>query len=167
MTGLVLVITGVYLPDPSTMTLNDSLTIQQYVGGDQGAALTALAFGRSVSWFPYVLAVAVVLFAYSTMISWSYYGERCWCALFGQGSSMAYKAIFIFFVLLGSVVTATNIKDFSDLMILGMAFPNILGVALLSGRVRSALDTYLQRLKSGEIKPYQADSHSSSAKEDT
>ena len=86
---------------------------------------------------------AVVLFAFSTMISWSYYGERCWTYLFGEGSSLLYKGIFLVFVVFGSVMNLGNVLDFSDLMILGMAFPNVLGVALLSGKVRRALDEYV------------------------
>jgi len=146
MTGLVIVITGAY----------DRERFPQYaemITGDRGAALTAGAFGQVVSWFPWVLAVAVVLFAYSTMISWSYYGERCWTFLFGPRWSLVYKALFLVFVFLGSIITATNVKDFSDLMILSMAFPNILGVVLLSGKVRRRLDDYWRRLSAGELEP--------------
>jgi AGCS family alanine or glycine:cation symporter len=141
MTALVIVTTGAY---------NDPVNAQ-FVASNNGAALTSQAFGSVVSWFPYVLSVAVFLFAYSTMISWSYYGERCWVWLFGDRSSMSYRVVFLIFVFLGSQVTATNILDFSDLMILGMAFPNILGVVLLSGKVRAALTDYTARLRSGEI----------------
>jgi AGCS family alanine or glycine:cation symporter len=100
-----------------------------------------------------ILAVAVFLFAFSTMISWSYYGERCWVWLFGDGSSMVYRLLFLAFTFLGSIMTATNILDFSDLMILGMAFPNILGVLLLSGKVGRDLDEYTGMLKRGELEP--------------
>ena len=85
-----------------------------------------------------LLTIAVMLFAYSTMISWSYYGERCWCWLFGDKAS-GYKMLFLVFTFLGSIVTATNVLDLSDLMILGMAFPNILGLYFLAGDVRSDL----------------------------
>lgn len=136
MTGLVVVITGVY---------DDNV-------GD-GVLMTSAAFATALDWFPLVLSLAVVLFAFSTMISWSYYGERCWTFLFGEGSSMVYKVLFLFFVFFGSVIKLQNVLDFSDLMILGMAFPNILGVALLSGKVKRALDDYWGRLKSGEMKP--------------
>ena len=99
-----------------------------------------------------MLTIAVCLFAYSTLISWSYYGERCWSHLFGHKTALVYKIIFLGFVFLGSIVKAQNIIDFADLMILSMAFPNILGVALLSGKIRRALDDYWTRLKNGEIK---------------
>ena len=97
--------------------------------------------------------MAVVLFAYSTMISWSYYGERCWSYLFGARSSLVYKLVFLGFVLLGSIVTAGNVLDFSDLMIFSMALPNLVGVVLLSGRVSRALDDYWRRYRAGEFKP--------------
>ena len=141
MTGLVIVITGVY----------DNPEYAHYVAADEGAPLTARAFESAIWWFPYVLSLAVCLFAYSTLISWSYYGERCWSHLFGSKTAILYKIMFLGFVLIGSVVTAANLKDFSDLMILSMAFPNILGVALLSGKIRRALDDYWRRLKAGEL----------------
>jgi AGCS family alanine or glycine:cation symporter len=141
MTGLVIVITGAYA-DPEYAEL---------ISGDRGAPLTAEAFRSVLGWFPYVLTLAVVLFAYSTMISWSYYGERCWSHLFGRQSSLVYKLVFLGFVFLASIVKAKNIIDFADLMILSMAFPNILGVMLLSGRIRRALDNYWRRYKAGEM----------------
>ncbi|HEX2206970.1 MAG TPA: alanine:cation symporter family protein, partial [Longimicrobium sp.] len=107
-------------------------------------------------WFPFVLSFAVFLFAYSTMISWSYYGERCWAWLFGDRSTRIYQGLFLLFVFLGSVITSVNVLEFGDLMILGMAFPNILGVVLLSGNVRRELDEYWRRVKNGEIRPHGA-----------
>lgn len=149
MTGLVIVITGVY---DKTDPVN-GMEYAKLIDAERGAALTSLAMGSVVSWFPWILCLAVFLFAYSTMISWSYYGERCWSHIFGQRASLIYKLLFLVFVMLGSVVTATNIKDFSDFMILSMAFPNILGVALLSGKIRAALDEYWRRYKAGEMEP--------------
>ena len=84
------------------------------------------------------------------MISWSYYGERCATFLFGEKASMPYKVLFLLCVVFGSAVKLGNVLDFSDLMILGMAFPNILGLFFLSGKVRGALDDYWSRLQSGE-----------------
>ena len=136
MTALVIIITGAYL-DPANADL---------IANNQGGALTSAAMAGVIPWFPYVLALAVFLFAFSTMISWSYYGERCWVYLFGDGSSMIYKFLFLLFAFLGSVITATNILDFSDLMILGMAFPNILGLLILSSVVKNDLNNYLKKL---------------------
>jgi AGCS family alanine or glycine:cation symporter len=100
--------------------------------------------------------MAVVLFAYSTLISWSYYGERCWTSLFGPRSSMAYKVLFLVFTVLGSIVTTGNILAFSDLLILGMSLPNILGLLLLSGKVRRRLDDYWGKYRRGELEPIQS-----------
>ena len=143
MTALVIVITGVY--DPSG-------EFKQIIANNDGAALTAHAFTQGgYDWFKWILYAAVVLFAYSTMISWSYYGERCWTTLFGLKSSAIYKALFLIFTFLGSIVTAKNILSFSDILILGMALPNILGLLFLSGKVKRELDRYWKRYKSGEF----------------
>ena len=99
----------------------------------------------------YVLAAATFLFAYSTMISWSYYGERCWAYLFGDGSSMVYRIIFLIFTFLGSVISVGNILQFSDLMIFGMMVPNMIGLFLLSNKVRRDLTDYWSKLTSGEL----------------
>ncbi|WP_417739040.1 alanine/glycine:cation symporter family protein [Rosistilla oblonga] len=118
----------------------------------EGAGMTLVAFRSSgFHWFGYILFAAVVLFAFSTCISWSYYGERCWVGLFGTRSSVIYKLLFVSFTFLGSIVTATNILEFSDLMILGMSLPNLLGVFLLSGVVKRALDKYWQKYRCGSL----------------
>ena len=144
MTALVIVISGAY----------NNPAYADIIAGNNGATLTSRAFGEHVSWFPYILSAAVFLFAFSTMISWSYYGERCWAYLFGDGSSNIYRTIFIIFTFLGSIITATNILEFGDLMILGMAFPNLVGLYLLSGRIRKVLDDYWGMYKRGELKTY-------------
>ncbi len=136
MTALVIIITGAYL-NPSNA---------EFIANNQGGALTSAAMAGVIPWFPYILAIAVFLFAFSTMISWSYYGERCWVYLFGDRSSLAFKMLFLVFTFLGSIITATNILDFSDLMILGMAFPNILGLLILSGSIRKDLNHYIKSL---------------------
>ena len=141
MTALVIVLTGVYnAPEHHAL-----------VEASKGAALTSVAFGSMISWFPTILSVSVVLFAYSTMISWSYYGERCWTYVFGERYSMAFRVIFVLFVVLASVVSAGNILDFSDLLILAMAFPNFLALYMLQGKVAEALRDYLDKLRSGEL----------------
>ena len=85
------------------------------------------------------------------MISWSYYGERCAIYLFGDSASRPYKFVFLFFIIMGSTIKLGNVLDFSDLMILGMAFPNILGLVLLSRGVRSDLDSYEAKLEAGDF----------------
>jgi AGCS family alanine or glycine:cation symporter len=88
------------------------------------------------------------------MISWSYYGEQCWVRLFGVRTTLVYKGIFLLFVLLGAIFNASAVIDFGDAMILGMAFPNLVGVVLLSGRVKRELDAYLGKLKAGDLQRY-------------
>jgi len=149
MTALVIVITGAYNAQGGT-----DAGMAAAAASHKGAVLTSLAMGGVISWFPKLLAVAVFFFAYSTIISWSYYGERCWVWMFGDGSSMAYKIMFLCFVFLGSVVSATQVLEFGDLMILGMALPNILGVVLLTGKVRQKLDEYWKKYQAGEFKTY-------------
>ncbi len=134
-TGLVIVVTGAYVNDGSTA----------------GIELTAKAFASVFPWFPVLLAITATLFAFSTMISWSYYGERCWSFLFGARTSNYYKALFLLFAWFGAVSPLAQVIEFSDLMILGMAFPNIPGVILLSGRIKADLDSYLARLRAGEF----------------
>ncbi len=120
------------------------------VEGMAGAQLTSDAFGSVLSWFPYVLALAVFLFAFSTMISWSYYGMRAWTYLFGKSKKVEfiYKMLFLVFVVVGASVSLGAVLDFSDMMILAMSFPNIIGLYLMSGEVKGDLDDYLKKLKS-------------------
>jgi alanine or glycine:cation symporter, AGCS family len=144
MTALVIVITGAYM-NPAYADL---------IANSKGAALTSRAMGEELAFFPIILSAAVFLFAYSTMISWSYYGERCWAWMFGDRSSHIYRVLFLVFVFLGSIITSTNVLDFGDLMILGMAFPNILGVVILSGLVKKEFDEYWVRRNAGEFKAF-------------
>jgi AGCS family alanine or glycine:cation symporter len=141
MTALVIVITGVYnAPEHAELVQNT-----------QGAALTSAAFGSVVPWFSSILTLSVVLFAFSTMISWSYYGERCWTYVFGESFSIVYKISFLFFIVIATIGSANNILNFSDLLILGMALPNFIGLYLLQGKVAAALKDYLTKLKGGEF----------------
>lgn len=140
MTALVLIFTG-YADDQS---------------GLQGAALTSAAFSEVFTWFDWVLLLAIILFAFSTMISWSYYGIKAWTFLFGNSkiAITSYKVIFLFVIILGAASSLNNVISFSDMMILGMAFPNILGLYFLSGEIRADMVDYFKRLRSGEIKAY-------------
>ena len=147
MTALVIIITGVYEPSTFTADPTQQSTLQGYIDENKGGALTSAAMASVIPWFPYLLSIAVFLFAFSTMISWSYYGERCWVWLFGDKSSIFYKLLFLISSFLGSVITATNVLEFSDLMILGMAFPNILGLFLLSNKVNQELIGYEKIIK--------------------
>jgi AGCS family alanine or glycine:cation symporter len=137
-TGLVIVVTGAHL--------------QPDVGS--GISMTSWAFSTVFPWFPPVLSLIAVLFAFSTMISWSYYGEQCWARLFGVRTILVYKGLFLLFVWLGAIFNASSVIDFGDAMILGMAFPNLVGVMLLSGRVKRELDAYLGKLRAGDLQRY-------------
>lgn len=123
------------------------------VEGMAGAQLTSDAFGSQISWFPYVLALAVFLFAFSTMISWSYYGMRAWTYLFGKSkrTEFVYKMFFLVFVVVGASVSLGAVLDFSDMMILAMSFPNIIGLYIMSGEVKKDLGKYLEDLKANKL----------------
>jgi len=140
MTALVLIFTG-FADSPAGMN---------------GSELTSAAFSSIFGWFDWVLLVAIVLFAFSTMISWSYYGMKAWAYLFGgsKKAEIIYKSIFLIFIVIGSSVGLGSVLNFSDLMILGMAFPNILGLVIMSGEVSRDLKSYFQKIKSGEIKRF-------------
>ncbi len=123
------------------------------IEGVGGVQLTSEAFATVIPWFPYVLSVVVFLFAFSTMISWSYYGMRAWTYIFGKTnrSEFIYKLMFLVFVVIGASVGLGAVLDFSDMMILTMSFPNIIGLYIMSGEVRNDLKEYNRKLKAGEV----------------
>jgi len=114
-----------------------------------GVTLTSLAFESVLPWFPYVLTLAVVLFAISTMISWSYYGLQSWKYLFGRSKTadLTYKLLFIAFVIIGASASMGAVFAFSDAMILALVFPNMLGLMFLFPSVRDELSKYLDAIK--------------------
>ncbi len=123
-------------------------------GSVGGIALTSSAFASGVSWFPYVLTFAAVLFAFSTMISWSYYGMRAWTYIFGHGTAQenTYKILFLIFIVIGSAIKLQAVIDFSDAMLFAMALPNIIGLYFLAPVVKRELNNFMAKIKSGEIK---------------
>jgi AGCS family alanine or glycine:cation symporter len=134
-TGIVLVVTGAHVAPEA----------------GKGIAMTSWAFATVFPWFPVLLSLTAFLFAFSTMISWSYYGEQCWAHLFGVRSILLYKLVFLGFTWLGAIFQAQAVMDFGDMMILGMAFPNLVGVVLLSGVVKRELDAYWAKLRAGRF----------------
>ena len=158
MTALVIIITQQLVTDPATglYLLDESGAAIQTVGGNSGVALTSAAFGSAISWFPYVLALAVVLFAFSTMISWSYYGLKAWTYLFGEGKTaeIIFKVIFCIFIVIGAAASLGPVIDFSDAAIFAMAVVNITGLYFLMSIVREELSSYGARMKTGEIKKF-------------
>ena len=137
MTALVLIITGNVAAENAS--LNDA----------QAILLTSGAFESVIWWFPWVLTGAVVLFAFSTMISWSYYGYQGWAYLFGRSKKMeyAYKLIFCLFVVVGSAASLGSVIGFSDAMIFAMMVPNMIGLVLLAPVVKEELTKYLKAVK--------------------
>ena len=127
-----------------------------FAGDATGIAMTSAAFQTQISWFPIPLAFAGMLFAFSTMISWSYYGLKGWTYLFGeslQGQTI-YKLIFCAFVTLGCMVQLGPILDISDALVFLICVPNILGLYILAPIVKRELDAYMSKINSGEIKKF-------------
>ncbi|SNS18450.1 alanine/glycine:cation symporter family protein [Antarctobacter heliothermus] len=158
MTALVIIITQQLVIDEATgvYLLNEAGTAIKTVGDTSGVGLTAAAFGSAFSWFPTILAIAVILFAFSTMISWSYYGLKAWTYLFGEGKAkeITFKVIFCIFVIIGASASLGPVIDFSDAAIFAMAVVNVFGLYFLMPIVKREVDSYLSRLKSGEIKKF-------------
>ena len=115
----------------------------------EGAGITSKAFAEYIPFSDVFLTVAVVLFAVSTMISWSYYGLQSWKYLFGRGekSDLTYKLLFLSFVIIGSAASMNSIWAFSDAMIFAMVFPNMVGLYLLFPVVKEQLSKYLDAIK--------------------
>jgi len=124
--------------------------------GLTGVNLTAAAFQETADWFKYPLAIAVVMFAISTMISWSYYGLKAWTYLFGEGkvNEIIYKLMFCFFVVVGASISFGAVIDFSDAAIFAMSIFNIIGLYFLMPVVKRELASYVARVRSGEVKKY-------------
>jgi len=145
MTALVLIFTG-YAEDTQ---------------GLAGVQLTSAAFKSTLSWFPVVLLVAVTLFAFSTIISWSYYGLKGFDYLFGgfgekyfgsrKVTNVIFQLFFLVFVIIGSSTDILTVMEFSDMMILAMAIPNLFGLFIMAPEIKSDLNVYWKKLRSGEL----------------
>ena len=138
MTALVLVITNI-----KGGYFNYGIEIKE------GVELTATAFDSVIPHFSIVLTIAVILFAFSTMISWSYYGMQGWKFLFGKGkvTDLIYKILFLLFVIIGASISLGAVIDFSDAMIFAMVVPNMIGVIILSPKIKVELNKYLKAIK--------------------
>ncbi len=115
----------------------------------EGAGITAQAFANYIPYSNVFLTIAVVLFAVSTMISWSYYGIQSWKFLFGKSqlADITYKLIFCLFIIIGAAANMSSIWDFSDAMIFAMIFPNMIGLFFLFPQVKEELNRYLSAIK--------------------
>lgn len=138
MTALVIIITN-----------GDGSIMEYGVKAPDGVLATSKAFASVIPWFPYVLTLAVVLFALSTMLSWSYYGLQAWMFLFGRSkvSDYSYKILFCLFIVIGSAVSLGAVTDFSDAMIFAMSVPNIIGCIILYPKVKEELVCYLKAIR--------------------
>ncbi|NKB23598.1 MAG: amino acid carrier protein [Kiritimatiellae bacterium] len=140
MTALVVIITGTW-NNPEILAAR----------GNIGVTLTTEAFRSVIDWFPYILTGCIGLFAYSTMISWCYYGERGWIYLFdhfngaGLKTVIIFRIVFVAFILVGALNPLDDVLDFSDAMILSMAFPNIVGSIILAPKVLEFVKDYWKR----------------------
>ncbi|SDE02406.1 alanine/glycine:cation symporter family protein [Aquimonas voraii] len=140
MTALVIIITGQYLVE----------------GGGDGVQLTSNAFGSVVSWFPYVLTFAVLLFAFSTTITWGYYGAKAaaFMAREHKGVLYGFKIFYLFTAVLGCTLQLSSLVDIADALLFIMAIPNLIGVYLLMPVVKRELNAYWARLKSGQLRNF-------------
>ncbi|MEM1113022.1 MAG: alanine/glycine:cation symporter family protein [Pseudomonadota bacterium] len=120
--------------------------------GFEGIELTSASFAHHISWAPYPLAVAALLFAFSTSIAWSYYGLKAWTYLVGEGQlmQMLFKLVFCGFIALGCMVQLGAVLDFSDAMVFLIAIPNILGLYLFAPEVKREVNDYMRRLREAQ-----------------
>jgi len=132
------------------ITNGDGEIMQYGVKEADGVLATSKAFASVIPWFPYVLTFAVVLFAFSTMISWSYYGLQSWLFIFGKSKTneTIYKILFCIFTVIGASITLGAVTDFSDAMIFAMAIPNLIGVFILLPKIKEEVTKYYQAIKS-------------------
>jgi AGCS family alanine or glycine:cation symporter len=149
MTALVIVVTNIKNNLFAYGNLEGSNVVLNSTGKKVGGVdLTSIAFDSAIPNFSLVLTVAVILFAFSTMLSWSYYGIQGWKYLFGKGrvSDLTYKTLFLFVVIVGASSSLNSVIEFSDAMIFAMVFPNIIGLLFLAPKVKTELNKYLKAI---------------------
>ena len=129
---------------------NEVLIEGQRIGG---VNLTSAAFNSVLPGFSYILTIAVILFAFSTMLSWSYYGLQAWMYLFGKSkqAEVTYKILFCIFIVIGAAASLGAVTDFSDAMVFAMVFPNMIGLFILAPVVKKELKIYLDAINSGAL----------------
>ncbi len=132
MTAFVIILTGEYL---------------NYTNGITGVQLTSSSFESVISFFPYILAVVIILFAFSTIVSWAYYGQKAWCFLTGEGCKrvIIYQIVFCLFIVIGSCMNIQSVIDFTDATYLVMAAPNLITIFVLLKNVKAELISYCKR----------------------
>ena len=132
MTAFVIILTGEYL---------------NYTDGISGVELTSSAFASAFSFFPYILAIVIILFALSTMLSWAYYGQKAWTFLVGEGFKRIkfYQIIFCSFIIIGSSMNLRSVIDFTDATYLVMAAPNLIAIFVMLKDIKAELIGYCKR----------------------
>ena len=137
MTALIVIVTGAYK-----------------IQGLSGIEITSAAYASVFPWFPNVLAVAVILFAYTTMLTWAYYGVKCWTYLMGEShwAELGYKLVYCLFLSTGAVISMNAALDFVDAMFFAMAIPNVITLYILGPQVKREIERYVARIRSGEIR---------------
>ena len=132
MTAFVIILTGAY---------------QNFTEGMTGVQLTSSAFASVVSFFPYVLACIIILFATSTSVSWAYYGQKAWTFLVGEGKKriITYQVIFCLFIVIGSSMNIKSVIDFTDATYLLMALPNMIAIFILLKEIKAELISYCKK----------------------
>lgn len=137
MTALIVIITGAYK-----------------IQGLSGIEITSAAYASVFPWFPNVLAVAVILFAYTTLLTWSYYSVKCWTYLAGESywTNLGYKLVYCLLLATGAVVSMKATLEFTDAMFFAMAIPNVIALYILGPQVKHEIEGYVARIRSGEIR---------------
>ncbi|MEV6232611.1 alanine/glycine:cation symporter family protein [Saccharopolyspora shandongensis] len=133
---------------------------QQVLAGGEtpdGVTVTSESFATVLPWFPYVLTLAVAMFAISTIITWGYYGQRAWLFLFGKGktSERIYNVVFCLFTVVGSVLTLGSVLDFADAVLFALALFNIIGLYIMVPVVKRELASYREKLRTGEVRKFE------------
>lgn len=147
MTALVIIITNLKSNLFTYGNLNGSSVVMNATGEKLGGVdLTSVAFDSAIPNFSIILTIAVILFAFSTLLSWSYYGLQGWKYLFGKGkiADISYKVLFLIFVVIGASSSLNSVVEFSDAMIFAMVFPNVIGLLILTPKVKVELSNYLK-----------------------
>ena len=136
MTALIVIVTGAYK-----------------IHGLSGIEITSAAYATVFPWFPKILAVAVMLFAYTTMLTWAYYGVKCWTYLVGESrwANLGYKLVYCLLLSTGAVISMNAALDFVDAMFFAMAVPNVIALYVLGPEVKREIEGYVARIRSGDV----------------
>ena len=131
------------------LIITNQLVVGVQLNDEEGVLLTARALESGISWFPYLLSFAVILFAFSSMISWSYYGSQAWAYLFGRSkrATYSYKIMFCIFVVIGGAASLGAVIGFSDAMVFAMMVPNMIGLIVLAPKVSQELKKYITAIR--------------------